>query len=446
MSRRRRVHEAAARTGLPCRLVARTVVPCRLAARTLLALALFWATLALAHAQPLTVTIGEPTVAIAPDAITGFNFGLAMAVVLNLEEFGAIDLRSLRYPPGNDADDRPLTRDMIDGLRINWQLLGEPDLHVVANYFEGPEHAVAAARYLRELGMEPRWWAVGNEPDLYPRNRMDPSWTAEVYCERFRTIRAALEAELGEVVMTGPAVSGSRPGALDYLREVITRCSDVIDVITWHVYPTDGTASDDAALATSRQVGDEIGLVRTWLADPAVNPLGFERSFELGITEFGLSWRTSNFRHLEDMVAALWLAEALGQMATLGLDLGQYFALQYMGGHGLIDRSGWVRHTYHVYAMLRGFGGVARHSEGGDERLGAYAADDGDALRVLLVNRSNEPIEVTLQADDLSARLAVATLDDAIFDADGGPGRSQQPASEPVHVPARAVVVVRSER
>ncbi len=445
MSRWRRVLAAAARTVAQCRFAARTVAPPRHAARALLVLTLFWAALALAHAQPLTVRIGEPTTPIAPEAITGFNVGLAMAVVLNLEEFAAIDLRSLRYPPGNDADDRPLTKDMMNGLQTNWQLLGEPDLHLVANYFEGPEHAVAAARHLRELGMDPRWWAVGNEPDLYPRNRMDPSWTAEVYCERFREVRAALEAELGEVVMTGPAVSGSRPGALEYLRAVITRCSDVIDVITWHVYPTDGTASDEAALATSRQVGDEIRLIRGWLADPAVNPLGYERTFGLGISEFGLSWRTTNFRHLEDMVAALWLAEALGQMATLGLDLGQYFALQYMGGHGLIDRSGWVRHTYHVYAMLRGFGGVARHAEGGDERLGAYAADDGAALRVLLVNRSNEPIDVTLQSDGLAPELEVATLDDAIFDADGGPRSAPQPASEPVHVPARAVVVVRSQ-
>ena len=401
--------------------------------------------LALAQSRPLTVRVGEAIGPISPEAITGFNVGLAMAVVLNLEEFAAIDLRTVRYPPGNDADDRPLTTHMIDGLKVNWELLGQPELHLVANFFEGPEHAVAAARYLRELGMEPRWWAVGNEPNLYPSNRMDPSWTAEVYCQRFREMRTALEQELGEVIMTGPAVSGGRPSGFDYLREVLGRCGDVIDVLTWHVYPTDGTMSDEAALATSRQVGDEIRTVRAWLADPDVNPLGFEREIALGITEFGLSWRSTNFRHLEDMVAALWLAEALGQMATLRLDLGQYFALQYMGGHGLIDRSGWVRHTYHVFAMLRGFGGVAHHTDGGDERVGAYAADDGAALRVLLVNRSSEPVDVTLEADRLAPTLHVAVLDDDTFDAYGGYRSTLQSPSEPVRVPARAVVLLRSE-
>lgn len=399
-----------------------------------------------AQADVLSLRVGEPTRPVSDMAITGFNVGTAMPVVLYLDEWAAIDLRSVRYPPGNDADDRPLTADSMDAFALTWHLLGEPDVHLVANFFEGPDHAVEVARHLRSLGMTPRWWAIGNEPDLYPRNRMDPSWTPEVYCEQARAMRAALEAELGPVTITGPAVSGSRPSAMDYLREVLGRCGDVFDVVTWHVYPTDGTRSDEGALATSRQVADEIRTVREWAADPEVNPLGHDRDVEFGITEFGLSWRTTTFRHLEDMVAALWLADALGQMATEGVDLGQYFALQAMGGHGLIDRSGWVRHTYHVYAMLNGFGGAARRVEGGDHRLAAYATSDDEALRVLLVNRSTDALEVTIEADGLADVLHVVTLDDAIFDADLAPRRSTVSADERVLVPPRSVVVLTNQR
>lgn len=403
--------------------------------------------LAAAQAQaPMTLRIGAPIGAISPDAITGFNFGLSMAVALHLEEFGALDLRSLRFPPGNDADDKPLTADMTHALTLPWQLLGEPALHVVLNYFEGTAHAAEVVRRFDEAGFRVRWWAVGNEPDLYPRNRMDPQWTAEVYCERFRAMRDTVLALRPDAVMTGPAVSGSRPAGLDYLREVLGRCGDVIDVLTWHVYPTDGTWSDEAALATARSVGDEIALVRGWLRDPEVNPLGFERDIGLAITEFGLSWRTSMYRHLEDQTAALWLADALGQMATLGLDLGQYFALQSMGGHGLIDRGGWVRPTYHVYAMLAGFGGVAHAVEGADERLGAYAADDGSTLRVLLVNRADEDLAVVLQAPGLPATLAVATLEAEGFDLTLDHDRAERPADLPVPVPARSVVTIRADR
>ena len=142
----------------------------------------------------------------------------------------------------------------------------------------------------------------------------------------------------------------------------------------------------------------------------------------------------------------MWLADALGQMATLGLDLGQYFALQSMGGHGLIDRGGWVRPTYHVYAMLASFAGTAHAVEGADERLGAYAAATDDALRVLLVNRSLEALQVALALTDPPAVLFVATLDEAGFDEALDHDRADQPADQPVQVPARSVVVVRAER
>ena len=399
-----------------------------------------------ALAGGLTLRVTEPLGPIAPGAITGFNTTAAAPVVLHLDEYTAMDIRSLRFPPGNDADDHVLTADTLGAFAQTWRILGEPDVHLVTNFFEGPEHALAVAATLRGLGITPRWWAVGNEPDLYPRNRMDPSWTAEVYCERFREIRAALEAELGDVRVSGPAVSGSRPSGMDYLREVITRCGDVIDLVTWHVYPTDGTRSDDDALATSRELTLEIAQVRAWLADPTVNPLGHEREVEIGVTEFGLSWRTQMLRHLEDQVAAVWLAEALGQLATGGVDVGQYFALHGLGGHGLVDRTGWVRPTYHVYAMLAGFAGTAHRVEGGDERLAAYAAADEDALRVLVVNRSDEAIDVTLTADDLAAELHVATLDDPTFDELLAPRHTLHDAALPLPVPPRAVLLVRSPR
>ncbi len=408
--------------------------------------ALLLTAVASAQGTTLALRIGEPLGPISPFAVTGFNFGLSMPVALHLDEFGALGIESLRFPPGNDADDKPLTADMTNALTLPWQLIGEPPLHVVLNFFEGPEHATEVVRRFDEAGFRVRWWAVGNEPDLYPQNRMDPSWTAEIYCQRFREVRNAVRALHPDAVMTGPAVSGSRPSGLAYLREVLTRCGDVIDVLTWHVYPTDGTWDDDAALATARSVGDEIPLVRGWLTDPEVNPLGFDRAIDLAITEFGLSWRTAMYRHLEDQTAALWLADALGQMATLGLDLGQYFALQSMGGHGLIDRGGWVRPTYHVYAMLAGFGGTAFAIEGADERLGAYAADDGASLRVLLVNRSDDDLEVVLTAPDLPATLAVATLDEAGFDLNLDHDRTERPADLPVPVPARSVVMIRAER
>jgi hypothetical protein len=391
-------------------------------------------------AEGLTIRVQGPTGDIAPQAIAGFNVGLSMVVVVHLEEFGALTLRTIRYPPGNDADDYPLTTDRMDAFKAQWEYLGEPDILLVANYFDGPEQAVVTARYFEEIGVPIAYWAIGNEPDLYPRNRMNPVWTAELYCEHFRLFADALRSVHPDAVITGPAISSSQ----DYLAEFVRRCGDVVDVLTWHVYPTDGTWGDAAALATSSSVGQQIRLFREWLRDPATNPLGHERDIGLAITEFGLSWRTTNYRHLEDIVAALWLADALGQMAVEGLDMSHYFALQAMGGHGLIDRGGWIRPTYHVYEMLSDFSGEALAVDGATDLVTAYAARNERGTLVLLVNGSTDAVEVVLEGLGVGATLEVATLDDAIFDEILGYRRSTQDAGERLHLPPRSVVTVRT--
>ena len=384
----------------------------------------------------------EPLGPIPPLAISGFNAGIAMQIALHRDEFGATNIQAVRFPPGNDADNNPLTASMLDAFKVQWELLGKPEILVVANFFEGAEHAVEAASYLEEIGMPVRHWTVGNEPDLYRRNRMNESWTPEVYCERFRTFHEALKAQNPENVVTGPAVSGSRPSGITFLREVLHLCGDVIDVLTWHVYPTDGTWEDAAALATSAQVTEEIRMLRDWLRDPEYNPLGYERDIGLGITEFGLSWRTNKYSHLEDMPAALWLADVLGRMATERIERGYYFALQGMGGHGLIDNSGWVRPTYYVYRMLSDFTGDALSVEVEPAELNVYAAQGSDGYRILLVNMGNEDIQAEL---DLQGAFEVETLTEAIFDERLDVALTTQTTDAPIAVPARGIVYLREK-
>ncbi|MBS3966263.1 MAG: hypothetical protein KGZ60_03275 [Truepera sp.] len=401
---------------------------------------------AVALASPLTAVplrVGAAQGEISPLAITGVNYGIMMRVVGFEEYFGALNLRAIRFPPGNQADEMLLTPAVLDALKMQWELLGRPQLLLVANLFEAtPEDAVAAARYLQQIGIPISAWAIGNEPDLFATNRGDPSWTPEKYCERFRAYREALMAINPDWPITGPAVSGARPGGEVFLREVLYRCGDVIDILTWHVYPTDGTWSDEAALATSSLVGQEINRFRSWLTDPVMNPLGYRRDIRLAITEFGLSWRTISFRHLEDMTAALWLADTLGQIATLGVDESYYFALQGLGGHGLIDTAGWVRPTYYVFAMLADFTGTALQVELDAPLLTAYAASNERGLQLLLVNRSTEDKAVVVEPR-LEGSIEVKTLNDELFDELLAYRVTEQAAAEAVMVPARSVILVR---
>ena len=405
------------------------------------------AMLLLVRAQEVqTVRVGAtPLGEVPPLATSGFNYGNSMLVVGFEREFDAIRVDSLRFPPGNQADEIAVARHDLAALQQNLELLGRPPVLMVANLFSGtPQQASDLARLVEEMGIPVLAWEVGNEPDLYAANRSDPSWTPQRYCREFRRFSAALREVNADYRMAGPAVSGSRPAGEEYLREVLLHCGDAIDILTWHIYPTDGTGSDEAALLTSGQFGEEMRRYREWANDPASNPLGYMRVLQFGVTEFGLSWRSSSFRHLEDMTAALWLADVLGQMTRERLDVSHYFTLQGMGGHGLIDTSGWLRPTYHLYRMLGSFTGEALPVEV-EAPLTGYAVRQGSETRLLLVNPSESTQSVELRFGGAVADgLEVTTLSQQIFDQLLEPQTKSSGAREPIMIPQRSIVLVRA--
>ncbi len=394
---------------------------------------------------PVTVSVGESLGPVPEYAITGFNHGVFMRVLEFQEDFAGLDIDSLRYPPGNIADESPLDRMHIADYGRQWQFLGEPPVLVVTNLFTGSAEAAGRAVVdFEDEGIPVLAFEVGNEPDLYGPNRADESWTPEKYCDKFREYRAVIKAVDPNALVAGPAVSGADI-AEPYLKEFLRLCGDVVDVLTWHIYPTDGSADDDVALATSSQVTETIRRYREWVKDPETNPLGFERDIQLGITEFGLSWRTNNNRHLMDTVATLWLADALGRMVRERLDMSHYFALQGTGGHGLIDNADWRRPTFYLFEMLSDFTGEVLSTSSSDDALRAYAVGRVDTTQVLLVNMSTEAKEVTLELPETAGGLELKTLSDdtyEVFVDEVAYQVSGQAAAEPVTVPARAVVLV----
>jgi hypothetical protein len=399
--------------------------------------------------QTITVTVADgPAVLLPQHAISGFNYGNSMRVAGWEADWAAVDISALRFPPGNVADEHPLTEPAAAALKQHWQLLGEPELTFVLNLFSGsPQETAEAAQLLARLGIRVSLWQIGNEPDLYATNRLDDSWTPERYCAGYREHADALRMAQPDGRLAGPGVSGGRPGALLYLGEVLRHCGDVIDVLTFHIYPTDGTWTDEDALATSRLTTGELRMLRDWLQDSVANPLGWQRNIALGVTEFGLSWRTKSFRHLEDQTATLWLADTLGRLAREGVEVSHYFALQGTGGHGLIDSGGWLRPTYWLYTMLKDFTGQmppVTITPAVDSTVTAYAAHSGDTLRLLLVNGSPAGlnVELALPSGTAAADLLLETLSEPIFDAGAGPSRVLLAAGEPFPLPARSVAVL----
>jgi hypothetical protein len=392
------------------------------------------------------VTLGDSLSKPTETAIGGMNHGIFMNVLDYRDDFAQLNITSLRFPPGNIADEREMSELTARDFVLQWRLLGaDKPVLVVANLFSGTaEQAAAAIQAFIKADIPLLGVSVGNEPDLYATNRGSPEWTPARYCEAFREYQTAIHAVDPSIRLAGPSVSGA-PQAESYLAEVLELCGDVIDILTWHIYPTDGSAADEVALASSSQVSETIRRYRAWVSDQERNPLGYTRDIQLGITEFGLSWRTNNYRHLQDTIATLWLADALGQMLTEQLDMSHYFALQGTGGHGLIDNAAWRRPTYYLFELLRGFHGEVFTVQSSLLDLRAYAVRTPENLQLLLINRSAEDIAVRLELPELSQQATLQLLSDdtyEIYDDDVAYITALQNLNEPTLVPARALVLL----
>jgi hypothetical protein len=350
-------------------------------------------------AAPATLTLGAAGAAMSPLALGGFNTSWQMPLIDALDAVRSVAPTSLRYPGGNVGDDNDLTLEGLQYFKSSLTLAGADTAAIVQTRVfatrtdarNQPEDAAQAARDARTLGLKVTYWEIGNEPDLYATKRGDPSWTPEKYCRVFRTQRAAILKIDPRAKFAGPAVSKGTGAAFTYLEGFVRACGDVVDLLTWHEYPADGTASDELALASAPAVTAHVQGLRDLLRDPARNPLGHTRSVALGVTEFSLSWNSGRPRHLADQISALWAAETSLRLAEAGVQVSSYFAIIAAGSHGLVDLAGVARPTLYAFQQLRLFRGTTVPVQSSDGALWTHAAQDGPLLTLLVTNTAQAP-------------------------------------------------------
>lgn len=353
---------------------------------------------------------GAVALAVAPDQViapvnhavlNGFNFGNWVQVADFADDLRAAHPDELRFPGGENGDKNDLTEFAFSTFQSNLSILGN-QAAVIQTRVGGrgmstgpahnrPEDAADAVRWARAKGIQVRYWEIGNEPDLFPASQGDPDFTPEKYCQVFRAQAAAIKAVDPAARVAGPAVSGARPGRDRFLEEFVTACGDVVDVLTWHIYPTEGTMDDQAAFATAEEADATVDAYGALWADPARNPKGHARKVEMGVTEYGLSSMTTRMHHLTDMPAAMWTMEVALRLDARGLASAHYFAFQGMGGHGLLDQSGARRPTYYAFTLLGKLSGNLVAASTGDPELWTHAARDGSRLDVVVTNRATQP-------------------------------------------------------
>jgi len=372
------------------------------------------AALGCAGAQAQTVKLGiapeERLGPATPEVLGGFNFGNWMQMSEYGDQMGtAVPPATLRFPGGNVGDDTDVTPFQLDTLVANLQLLGvkpTPSLMMQTRVFQAkpseaparnqPEDAADAVRMAKERGLPVKYWEVGNEPDLFATTRGDASWTAERYCEVFRAQAAAIRAVDPTLRITGPAVSGAVPDATRFTETFLRGCGDVVDVLTWHIYPTAGDKPEAEALASVADVDALTQHYKEVLADPVRNPLGYQRKIGMGVTEYGLSWKTDRPIFLNDMPAAFWAVETAIRLAQSGVEVAHYFAYQGVGFHGLLDISGTPRPTFYAYRMLEQMRGDFVAVKSDAPEVWSHGVRQGKTLRVLVSNTAHQPRSIAL--------------------------------------------------
>ncbi|HET7864666.1 MAG TPA: hypothetical protein VFL86_09710 [Burkholderiaceae bacterium] len=348
---------------------------------------------------PLRLQV-SPTQVLAPvnpEVLRGYNFGNWMQVAEFRELLQPVRPYSFRFPGGNVGDEFDMNEDRLKVLKPSVDLMGGPEVFFHTRVFQSrpnepparntPEDAAASVRMARSLGLRVRYWEIGNEPDLFAVTRGDKSWTAERYCGVFRAQAKAIKQADPQALVAGPAVSGAVPGREQFMASFVKECGDVVDMLTYHIYPTDGSTDEAQALDTAADGDEIIRRYRALWADPTQNPKGHQRKIKYGVTEYGLSWRSDKPHLLSDFPGAMWAAEMALRLNRNGVDLAHYFAFQGTSHHGLIDDAGVPRPSFYGFRMLAGLQGQWVAAQSGDADLWTHAALDGNQLSVVLINK-----------------------------------------------------------
>lgn len=342
-----------------------------------------------------------------PESIRGVNLNNAMMVVKIKDKAMKMKIPTITYPAGNQGDERDCNTDAdLNFFSMQQAMVGTPFTFVQTRVFGGtPELAIWSMERAISNGVRVDVWSIGNEPDLFARNHA-PEWTSTHYNEVFRDMVTKMRAHNPNIKIAGPMVSQPKD---DWIKAFITANGDLFDVLAWHWYPTDGSASDERALSTATDIRNQIQRYRSWLKDPAINPKGYTKDYKLALTEFALHWATPRFRHLTDMVAGMWTAEVLAYMAMDGMDYSHYFCFGAFGGHAIFEDMYYTpRPNYYIFNILANhFGTNWVNAITSDEKIKAFGSTDGDKMKyVLLINQNQGEKKVNV---DLSGAAASVT-------------------------------------
>ncbi|MEJ2487279.1 MAG: hypothetical protein P8Y68_16240 [Anaerolineales bacterium] len=305
-------------------------------------------------------------------------------------------LKFIRFPGGNWGDRNTMTEREVENMALLAEQMGA-ELSISVRLRGGtPEKAADLVRMANEtLGLDVRYWSIGNEPALYG------DYDTVRYNEEWRAIAEAMLAVDPEILLIGPDVTqftgnpASDPkdeNGLYWIDEFLKQNGDLVDVVSIHRYPF------PKSLAPSATTKEELyASVQEWdTIIPSLRSKILEhagREIPIAVTEVNSHW--SNVLGQEaspDTIAnAVWWADVLSRMIRQDVQIVTFFSLQSnanIGSYGLFERYN-TRPTYFVYQLYKQMGSQKIYANSYDDEVTVFASQCSDEdITVLVINRS----------------------------------------------------------
>ncbi len=321
-------------------------------------------------------------------------------------------LRMIRWPGGNWGDENNVTPLQLDEFMALCSKVGaDPLIHV--RLFGGtPEMAANLVRVANiEKGYKIRYWAIGNEPDLFVKKRGAASYTVADYVRDFKTYRTAMKAVDPSIIVMGPEISYYAGGPSDHrdsegvlwMEGFLKGAGADIDLVTFHRYPFGETPPTPATLQAdpvvwSRAMDTLAAQIRTHTG----------RDLQIGVTEANSDWtgRVSEETGTDSHLNALWWADVLGRLITRRAEIVAHFTLGYISAQGIgmfgpISYDPTPRPIYQVYRLFRQFGTQLVYAASDDYTLPIVAATREDGTLTVVVVNHGEACSAAIAIDNL---------------------------------------------
>jgi hypothetical protein len=260
---------------------------------------------------------------------------------------------------------------------------------VIVNGGQGtPVDAAEWVKWAAKTGYKVRYWEVGNE--------LGGSWEAGNRLPGGKQLNGGIYAHRYEEFATAMKTADptAKIGCMDWIPEVLEHCGRLVDFVSIHTYPVNGSETTEELFAKTDTIRREVEPVRA-----AIRKYQPERanSIEIGYTEWNL--------HFPDTRGTLMHALWLGEMFKNGVAFSTHFQLfdTVLPGNPTVKSPGWDAFWLWRHAM--GDTLVASTTEDSGT-VSSYATRTDDGLAVMLANRDYEKparVRVALQGFEAGA-------------------------------------------